>query len=229
MTFQNERVETAVPWGTMLTRPALLDETVIDEVVHRDCYRLSEIGMLGKTVVDCGGHIGVFSARCAAWGATTVVAVEPEPENLALLRENTARWPQVRIVPMAIGSKVDGRTKLAGESGGAHLDPNGEGAEVNTITLPYLLSEFPTVDLLKLDMEGAEVDALLSCSHDVLSHVDQIRLETHGPKSCPWVLRPRVGELIEHLLPTHNIDHVSGFPTHLGLLFASRNGTAAPW
>jgi hypothetical protein len=84
----------------------------------------------------------------------------------------------------------------------------------------------PAIDILKLDMEGAEIGALLTTDRTLLARATRIVMETHGPEICPWVDRPYVGDIIEHLLPTHNVE-VSGFPTHMGLLFATRNGCPA--
>jgi FkbM family methyltransferase len=229
--FQNERVLTPTGLGYDLwTRPALLDETVIDEVITRDSYRLRNLSMPGWVVIDCGAHVGVFSTLCAYRGAAAVYAVEPQPENLELLRLNVAPFGAVDVCEQALGSH-GGLAQMAGESGGAHIEPGHPDAiEVGIGTLAALVDALglDRVDLLKLDMEGGEVDALLACDHDTLAKVGRIVMETHGPQICPWVERPRVGEVLEHLLYTHNVE-ASGYPTRLGLLFAERNGVNGGW
>lgn len=238
--FRNERVLSKLPgWPglDLWTRPVLLDETVIEEVILHDGYGLSDLfgGMVpsairGSVVIDLGAHVGVFSAYCAHQGARRVIAVEPEPENLELLRLNTEAWPAVEILECAMGA-TEGSTWIVGESGGAHaIEGAQEGSEVRRITLAGLLDtlELEHVDLLKLDMEGGEIDTLLGCDHDHLARVDYIVLETHGPLSCPWVQPPRVGEIVEHLLHTHNVD-ASGSPLRLGKIAASRNGARSGW
>lgn len=226
----SDREQYVVPGGSILGRRSLLDYTVIEEVVERDSYRLRNLELNGATVLDCGAHIGIFSTMCAHEGAARIVAVEPQPENLELLRINTARWPQIEIRGVAIGSSDFGWTGIAGESGGAHCDAtHPEAVTVQQVTLASLLDELGRVDLLKLDMEGGEIGALLSTDHDHLARVQRIVMETHGPAICPWVTEPAVGEIVEHLLPTHNIESVSGFPTHLGMLFAQRNGCSYGW
>ena len=164
----NERV--SVPSGLgydLLTRPVLLDETVIAEVITNDCYRVRGVDMHAWTVIDCGAHVGVFSTMCASQGARRVIAVEPQPENLELLTENVRPFPCVTIVKMAIGATA-GTTKIAGESGGTHVEPGHVDAiEVPMTTLATLIDlHGPHVDLCKLDMEGSEVDALLGCDHE---------------------------------------------------------------
>lgn len=225
----NHRIQTvARPGLTLWTRPALLDETVIDEVITRDTYRLGDTDLHGATVVDCGAHIGVFSTACAQAGAVRVISIEPQPENLELLRLNAANWPQIEIRPVALGA-TRGTAAIAGESGGSHHEPGHPDAiPVERVTLAEILDQLPPVAVLKLDMEGSEIDTLLACSHDQLARCTRIVLETHGPAVCPWIERPYAGDLIEHLLPTHNIA-ASGFPTRLGLILATRNGCARGW
>lgn len=220
----NARTQTRMGRQSFWVRPALLDDTVIDEVFTRNSYRLP--GRLdGATVIDGGAHIGVFTCMCVQRGATRVLAVEPEPENLLLLRVNVGPYPeQVQVWPNAIGGR-QGTNRIVGESGGAHTDPTDlTGNPVEQVTLEMLIEQAVAVSILKLDMEGAEADAVLDCGHEWLSMVDRIVMETHGPNVCPWVERPRVGELVEHLGRTHNVE-VEGSPGGLGKLFATRNGT----
>lgn len=211
-------------------RPALLDATVIEEVIYQDAYGLTT-RPVPAIVVDLGAHVGVFSAFCAKLGSKRIVAVEPQPENLEMLHRNVEPWPAVEILQCAMGADDQGSTWIVGESGGAHtIDGANEGSEVETISLAGLLDalELEHVDLLKLDMEGGEVAALLACDHDHLARCQRIVLETHGPLLCPWVERPRVGEVLEHLLYTHNVE-AAGYPTRLGKIFAVRNGVDGGW
>lgn len=207
------------------TRPHLLDYTVIDEVVRDDTYRLKSTDLAGRTVIDCGAHIGVFANRCAQLGARRVVCIEPEPGNLDVLALNVARWPQIEVIAKALGSEA-GTARVGGESGGAHT--MGTGAEANLvdqITLTDVLDRYAAdeIHLLKLDMEGAEVDVLLSVDAEHLQRVKLIVMETHGPHACPWVAKPRIGELLEHLLLTHSVE-AFGYPMGFGKVYATRQG-----
>lgn len=191
----SDREQYVVPGGTILGRRSLLDYTVIEEVVERDSYRLRSLELNGAVVLDCGAHIGVFSTMCAYKGAALVMAFEPQPENLELLRINAAPWPQIEIAEVAIGASA-GWAHIAGESGGAHNEPGHPDAiTVEQTTLTEILGMANRVDLLKLDMEGGEIDALLTTSHDLLARVQRIVMETHGPAICPWVTEPAVGKM----------------------------------
>jgi len=66
----------------------------------------------GKNFIDVGANIGYFSCLLAklAGPAGHVLAIEPEPQNLALLRENIAinEITNVTVHPCAVGEKTGG-------------------------------------------------------------------------------------------------------------------------
>lgn len=122
---------------------------------------LSEISP-GDCVLDAGANIGVFTVLASSLVGSTgrVVAVEPQPENLRVLRRNIELngCRNVSVVPRAL-SNVDGSAVfITGRGIGAHLSRSG-GIPVDTISLPSILTvaKLPRIDYLKMDIEGAEV------------------------------------------------------------------------
>ncbi|MEU6125004.1 FkbM family methyltransferase [Streptomyces sp. NPDC047123] len=63
----------------------------------------------GMTVLDVGAHIGYYTMLSAALVGSggTVVAFEPTPSTLTVLRANAARLPQISVVPSAVWSRRD--------------------------------------------------------------------------------------------------------------------------
>lgn len=227
---KQQAVQMHAQFGMLWGRPLLLDETVIAEVVEGDGYRLVGGPVKGGTVVDCGAHIGVFTSFCVALGARHVYAVEPEPANLEMLHLNVDKYPNVTVIKKALGGPERGTVRMAGASGGARKwterDPAPWGQtspEVEVITLDDLFIEYGLSDVavLKLDMEGAEVDAILGAPDWTLGACNRIAMETHGRDICPWVEEPMVGRVVERLLWTHHVD-VEGYPSKLGKLYATR-------
>ena len=51
----------------------------------------------GKTVLDIGAQIGAFSVYAAWKGAKRILAVEPLPRNLEVLKVNAAKYPQIEV------------------------------------------------------------------------------------------------------------------------------------
>ncbi|MBZ4318410.1 FkbM family methyltransferase [Streptomyces huiliensis] len=63
----------------------------------------------GATVFDVGAHIGYYTVLAAALTGRggTVLAFEPTPSTLTVLRRNAGRFPQARVVPAAVWSRRD--------------------------------------------------------------------------------------------------------------------------
>lgn len=126
----------------------------------------------GMTVVDLGAHIGYFTllAAHAVKPNGRVYAFEPVPSTYELLVKNISIngcGNTVVAVPYAVSSKL-GRVKIflvKGSSVSAALyTHNQEGCcmEVRAITLDEFFKDegWPQVDLIKMDIEGAEKVAL---------------------------------------------------------------------
>ncbi len=119
--------------------------------------------------VDVGANIGFHAlvmARCVG-SAGRVHAVEPEPRNFRLLARavEEAGYRQVRLHQVA-AARAAGRVPLylAGGNRGDHrLSPAAEPRShvtVMTVSLDDLLREEARIDLIKIDVQGAEVEVL---------------------------------------------------------------------
>jgi FkbM family methyltransferase len=139
---------------------------VIDEVFAKREYELREVED-ARTVVDLGANAGMsvlwFKAR---FPAARVIAVEPHPETFARLQANTGHLDGVELVQAAVSDR-DGSLELhvGADSWGAgmHAARGTTGTiSVRALTLDRLLDEhgLDEVDVLKVDIEGAEVGVL---------------------------------------------------------------------
>jgi FkbM family methyltransferase len=123
----------------------------------------------GATVVDCGAYLGFYSLlaarRVGPEGA--VFAFEPNPEMFELLRRNVrdnGLADRVVALPVGIGSDPTRRPFFIGQGDGAKsslFPPERwrEVTETECASLDEALGARP-VDLVKLDIEGGEVEAL---------------------------------------------------------------------
>lgn len=119
-------------------------------------------------VIDAGANSGVYTVLAARW-CEQVVAVEPSPRELVKLRHNIEMnaFSNVTVVSSALGA-ASGRAKLrvSDETYAGHNTlaprfgydvPLAEEIEVELTTIDALAAP---ADVIKIDVEGAEVDLL---------------------------------------------------------------------
>ena len=103
-------------------------------------------------VIDAGAYVGDFTVRAAA-RAKLVIAVEPNPGSVELLRRNVRGLGNVVVVEAALG-EGPGIAGLEGSGILAHVEP-GRGDRVKVIALDDLMEELGVEPTLpKMDIEG---------------------------------------------------------------------------
>lgn len=144
----------------------------------------------GMTVIDVGAHIGYYSlyfAKCV--GPTgRVFSFEPVPENLALLSKNIQlnkiRW--IEAFPNAVYSctkdisfAVPSESENSGE-GSLSLDRGGRKILVHAVSLDSFCSSLDVLpNLIKLDVEGAELEVLLGAKNTIDRCRPKLLIELH--------------------------------------------------
>lgn len=130
-----------------------------------------------RTILDIGANVGFFSiAARARYPRATIHAYEPNPRVLPFLQSNTSQLDIV-IHPQAVGD-CEGFVSIldSGASNQARTSPAGGG--IPQVTLDTAIERLGgSVDLLKLDCEGAEWD--LFRLGDCWQRVRDIRMEYH--------------------------------------------------
>lgn len=153
---------------------------------------LSELLAPGQVVYDIGAASGfytVIAARKVSDGV--VVAFEPLPENAQRVRYNVALngFRNVRTLQLAVGEHegfADFSLGLDQNRGGLtdhHVTPGGGGSiKVRVATVDSLVAEneIPRPNVLKLDIERAEVAALRGAERTIREHRPSLLVETHG-------------------------------------------------
>ncbi len=156
---------------------------VKDNLVLRE-YDLMGVQLddIRGVIVDAGAHAGLFSLR-AAVAAQRVVALEPNPEMEALFRLNVTRnaSSNVQILPKALWVDEAGVELVEGSHSAASsvFANGGRRFRAGSLTLDSLVASLGHIDLLKLDIEGAEFPVLCGCSPETLASISAIVAELH--------------------------------------------------
>jgi len=131
----------------------------------------------GDVVWDIGANIGLFSFAAAYFSQAKgqVISFEPDAWLIQLLRrscslQNSATTAPVQIVPVAVAETCDLRTfNIANRSratnfleGYGHSQTGGvsEKQTVMCVSLDWLADRLSTPHVVKIDVEGAEIEVL---------------------------------------------------------------------
>jgi len=121
----------------------------------------------GDVVLDCGSNIGTFVSEALAAGASQVVACEPSPGNVECVRRNFAgELATGRVILYPRGLWHEATTLRLGlgasPAGDSFLRESTDGIGLPVTTIDTVVSElaFNRIDFIKMDIEGAERNAL---------------------------------------------------------------------
>jgi FkbM family methyltransferase len=159
----------------------------------------NELAALGELsaptwIVDCGANVGYASIWFLnRFPQAKVIALEPDPANFSVLVKNVAPYGD-RVIPI-LGAlwKSDGNVAIHrvahGSNGGGEWATNVHTASENgevvvpAFSLTTVLSWIPEqrIDLLKMDIEGAETEVFSQPKSTTWQHVTCLAVELHNP------------------------------------------------
>lgn len=150
----------------------------------------------GGLVVDLGANKGVFAKAMASQFGCRCFLVEANPQ----LCERLSTHEEFEVLNAAVANDAGSTPFYIRENDeSSSMDPEGDSkvikqVEVPMIPLPELLrrESLAGIDLLKMDIEGAEIDALDHCPEELLLKIPQITVEFHdfnGMTPTPVVLK----------------------------------------
>ncbi len=129
-------------------------------------------------IIDCGSNIGLsvlyFKMQ---YPHSHIIAFEADSEIYRIQKENTDYLQTIESYGSAVWTHDKGINLFRNNADGAYVTEKGED-KVASVRLRDLLASRESVDLLKLDIEGAEFDVIEDCS-DQLYKVDKLFVELH--------------------------------------------------
>jgi FkbM family methyltransferase len=178
-----------------------------DYAAYRQIFREREYANVDgaehvEFILDCGANVGLASIYFLnRFPQARVLAVEPDPENVAMCRRNLAPYgARATILQAGVWSHRTRLTVLspqfgAGEKWGVQVRPfrsgDPEASTVDAYDIPALLAYagMPRVDLLKIDIERSELEVFSSAHDQWLPCVRNLVIELHG-EDCAQAFFP---------------------------------------
>ena len=137
----------------------------------------------GDVVLDCGADIGTFTRTALGHGAAMVVAIDPSPEKAPCLRRNfESEIAAGRVIVVTKGVWNQESTLRLYDDSGSVVDRrgSGRGVDIQLTTIDKLVAELklPRVDFIKMDIEGAEKQALAGARDTIVKYRPRLSIAT---------------------------------------------------
>ena len=142
----------------------------------------------GDTFVDAGANIGFYTVLASQLAGADghIIAFEMIPTTAEILRSHITQndCTNVKVVEGALAEtsgQVLKASIISGKSGQSSIARRNSATEVEveTVTLAEQLTDYPSIRLIKMDLEGAELGALKGLEKD-LGKVQAIIFENRG-------------------------------------------------
>lgn len=150
-------------------------------------------------ILDCGANVGIAALYFSRlYPQAQLHCFEPENRVLNCLKNNLSsnQVTTAKVHEKAVWINNDG-VNFGGEGadgGSVYHEKNSQ--KVPSVRLKDVLGGFERVDVLKMDIEGAEVEVLKDCG-DSLKKIKYLYVEYHSFQNRPQQLNQLLGLLTE--------------------------------
>jgi FkbM family methyltransferase len=157
---------------------AIFEQIFIDKEYNVD------IAFTPKTIIDLGANVGFASLYFnTKYPTAQIVAVEPEPNNFLQAKKNVEHYKNITLLNGAIWHNNDTLFLVDNGLGEAGFMVNdGKGTiEIKAFTIPNLMEIMNAniIDILKIDIEGAEKEIFENNTDLWLPKTKIVIVETH--------------------------------------------------
>jgi len=171
------------------------------EIFYKRSYQFSPKSS-SPLIFDCGANVGTSCLYFSREYKNAIIhAFEPDPHVFKALKQNI-ELNNVKNVELHNAAVWKEDTTLEFDSSGADAGALSQGhsktsIKVNAIRLKDLIEKEEAIDLLKMDIEGAEVEVIMDCK-DVLKRINNIFIEYHSYHDSPQQIDKIISILAEN-------------------------------
>jgi len=159
-----------------------VDVTTLFQIFFAEEYNI-DFPEPPETIVDCGANIGLSAVYFAnKYPKATIIAIEPDLRNFEFLKKNTAPYQNIHCLRRAVWpTSVQMELVDPGNGGWSLQTKASETGAMKSITLDEVMRQFDfsAIDLLKIDIEGAEKELFANHYEHWLSKTGTIAIELH--------------------------------------------------
>ncbi len=184
--------------ASFLKQPFILrdnnsDKPIFFQVFYEKQYELYGIDFPDATkIIDGGANIGCSSVYFfIRFPKAEICAIEPEKDNFLILEKNTAAYKNIKCMQVGIWNRNENLSLINPKAGAAEF--MFENSLINNeiikgVTIQSILDSqnWDSVDIIKLDIEGAEKEVFSSGDLSWLKKVKLLIIELHDryKKNC---------------------------------------------
>ena len=188
----------AIIWNgkNVFYRTSSSDMTLIYEILLQSKYKSEYFfpnQLNPKIIFDIGGNIGITAVYLASiFPDAKIYTFEPLPDNFEILKKNIQKYDNIEALNIGLGSSNGSfKVYLSDDSenfGGVSFYPDPIGnksdsyisCKVRNINEVIKELNIESIDLIKIDTEGAEHDILMALQEKILRNTSWITGELHG-------------------------------------------------
>ncbi|HAH56332.1 MAG TPA: hypothetical protein DCM02_13880 [Flavobacterium sp.] len=200
--FRAEKIYLPFLGRTIYFRKKTKDKETFKEIFNENIYNI-KLPIIPNLIVDAGSNIGFASLYFKLkYPDAKIIALEIETENIKMIRKNLKDFKDVEIVQKGLFNKkalfrIEDPYHATNSFVIKEVSPN-ENYDIESITVDEILisNKTETIDVLKIDIEGAEKDLFEKNYENWLPKVKIIMVETHDrmiPK-CSYTVMKTLNE-----------------------------------
>lgn len=173
-----------------IIREDTTDQIVFKEVILKEQYKPICINNV-KNIIDAGGNVGYTAVYFASiYPDAKIITIEPDKDNFEVLVENTKNYPNILPLRAALwGSSKNmfiHKDNGLGEWGRQTFEANTQVIgnledTIKSVTIPQIMNAYDMdiIDILKIDIEGAEKDVFSKGADLWLPKIRIMAIELH--------------------------------------------------